>query len=125
MKISFNNPTSKKQKVTIWHNDQEQIVPAGTTIDLHVQKGDTVKYRVGKFAAVHTIDFQSTSAHFIIEPNTKLQAIAFGVILVALVILYFIGVMEKTIVIVPVVVVWLIGYEVALYSNSYRTKVEH
>lgn len=125
MKISFTNPTSKRSMVSVWHNDEEHIMKAGDTIDLPVQKGDVVKYKVGRLSAMHTIDFQSPTAHFTIEANQKLQAAAFGVLVVALVIMYFMCLINNTVAVAAVVIVWLVGYEVALYSGSYRTKVTH
>lgn len=125
MKISFTNPTSKKAVAVVLHNGTEHVLAAGGTVNLNVKKGDTVQYKVGRLSATHTIDFQSPNAEFTIEADQKLQAIAFGIILVALVALYFTNLMNNVAVTTAIVVVWLIGYEVALYFGSYRTKVQH
>ncbi|KRM54851.1 hypothetical protein [Lacticaseibacillus sharpeae] len=125
MKITLLKPTSKKTTATVWHNDEEHILVAGAPLKLNVKRGDTVKYRVGRFAAVHTLQYQSPDAAFDIEPDQKLQAIAFGVVALALIILYFMGLLDNALITTPVVIVWLIGYEVALYYFSYKAQVQH
>ena len=41
---------------TVWQNDTPHTIRVGETLDLKVQRGDKITYKVGRFNAIHTTD---------------------------------------------------------------------
>jgi len=124
LKIIYENPTSMRLKANVWHNDQLHELAAGESLELPVNRGDRVSFKVGRFSAKHTLSFQSPQATFAIQPNKTLQTIYFAVVFVLVMALFFVK-NPNTVVVTVGVVIGLIGYEALMYFVGYRARPRH
>ena len=124
MKINYSNTMSRKMTATVWQNDTPHTIRVGETLDLKVQRGDKITYKVGRFNAIHTIDYQSPDAQFEIQINRSLQNAYFVVMFAMVVFLWFNRNFSQTILIAAVILV-LAGYEALVYFVGYMAKPIH
>ncbi|WP_368280419.1 hypothetical protein [Lacticaseibacillus paracasei] len=124
MKINYSNTMSRKMTATVWQNDTPHTIRVGETLDLKVQRGDKITYKVGRFNAIHTIDYQSPDAQFEIQINRSLQNAYFVVMFAMVVFLWFNRNFSQTILIAPVIL-GLAGYEALVYFVGYTAKPIH
>ncbi|MDM7523713.1 hypothetical protein [Lacticaseibacillus rhamnosus] len=126
MKINYSNSMSKKMTATVWQNDTAHIMHVGETLDLKVQRGDKITYKVGRLNTVHTIDYQSPDAKFEIQVNRSLQNAYFVVMFLMVVFLWFTrtGNLNNTL-LITAVILGLAGYEALVYFVGYTAKPLH
>lgn len=124
MKIYYTNAMSRKMTATIWVNDKAYALASRSQIELKVQRDDVVKYRVGRFSALQTIEFQSPDAVFSIEPNKKLQGVYIAAMLAVLLVLWYMKQSNSPWVMV-LVVAMIFGYEASTYYRGYVAKPVH
>lgn len=125
MKISFNNPSSKRLLASVWHNDELHTLKNGETINLNVKRGDKITYKVGALSATHTLNYQSPNGTFVIEMERRVQMFVFGVIFLAILALYFTNMLDDKVIASVMAVIMLVGYEGALYFKGYKATVVH
>ena len=121
MKINYSNTMSRKMTATVWQNDTPHTIRVGETLDLKVQRGDKITYKVGRFNAIHTIDYQSPDAQFEIQINRSLQNAYFVVMFAMVVFLWFNRNFSQTI-LIAAVILGLAGYEALVYFVGYTAK---
>lgn len=124
MKINYSNTISRKMTATVWQNDTPHTIRVGETLDLKVQRGDKITYKVGRFNAIHTIDYQSPDAQFEIQINRSLQNAYFVVMFAMVVFLWFNRNFSQTI-LIAAVILGLAGYEALVYFVGYTAKPIH
>ncbi|ABJ70545.1 hypothetical protein [Lacticaseibacillus paracasei] len=124
MKINYSNTMSRKMTATVWQNDTPHTIRVGETLDLKVQRGDKITYKVGRFNAIHTIDYQSPDAQFEIQINRSLQNAYFVVMFAMVVFLWFNRNFSQTI-LIAAVILGLAGYEALVYFVGYTAKPIH
>ncbi|MEY4715688.1 hypothetical protein [Lacticaseibacillus paracasei] len=124
MKINYSNTMSRKMTATVWQNDTPHTIRVGETLDLKVQRGDKITYKVGWFNAIHTIDYQSPDAQFEIQINRSLQNAYFVVMFAMVVFLWFNRNFSQTI-LIAAVILGLAGYEALVYFVGYTAKPIH
>ncbi|WNX20994.1 hypothetical protein RWA18_07710 [Lacticaseibacillus paracasei] len=124
MKINYANTMSRKMTATVWQNDTPHTIRVGETLDLKVQRGDKITYKVGRFNAIHTIDYQSPDAQFEIQINRSLQNAYFVVMFAMVVFLWFNRNFSQTI-LIAAVILGLAGYEALVYFVGYTAKPIH
>ncbi|WP_350345821.1 hypothetical protein ABR328_12285 [Lacticaseibacillus paracasei] len=124
MKINYSNTMSRKMTATVWQNDTPHTIRVGETLDLKVQRGDKITYKVGQFNAIHTIDYQSPDAQFEIQINRSLQNAYFVVMFAMVVFLWFNRNFSQTI-LIAAVILGLAGYEALVYFVGYTAKPIH
>ncbi|MDN4555131.1 hypothetical protein [Lacticaseibacillus paracasei] len=124
MKINYSNTMSRKMTATVWQNDTPHTIRVGETLDLKVQRGDKITYKVGRFNAIHTIDYQSPDAQFEIQINRSLQNVYFVVMFAMVVFLWFNRNFSQTI-LIAAVILGLAGYEALVYFVGYTAKPIH
>lgn len=126
MKITYWNTMSKKMTVTVWQNDTPHVMHVGETLDLKVQRGDKITYKVGRLNKVHAIDYQSPEAKFEIQINRSLQNAYFVVMFLMVVFLWFNrnSNLNNTM-LVTAVILGLAGYEALVYFVGYTAKPFH
>ncbi|AKU59975.1 hypothetical protein [Lacticaseibacillus paracasei] len=124
MKINYSNTMSRKMTATVWQNDTPHTIRVGETLDLKVQRGDKITYKVGRFNAIHTIDYQSPDAQFEIQINRSLQNAYFVVMFAMVVFLWFNRNFSQTI-LIAAVILGLAGYEALVYFVGYMAKPIH
>lgn len=124
MKINYLNTMSRKMTATVWQNDTPHTIRVGETLDLKVQRGDKITYKVGRFNAIHTIDYQSPDAQFEIQINRSLQNAYFVVMFAMVVFLWFNRNFSQTI-LIAAVILGLAGYEALVYFVGYTAKPIH
>ncbi|EPC43874.1 hypothetical protein EFP22_04645 [Lacticaseibacillus paracasei] len=124
MKINYSNTMSRKMTATVWQNDTPYTIRVGETLDLKVQRGDKITYKVGRFNAIHTIDYQSPDAQFEIQINRSLQNAYFVVMFAMVVFLWFNRNFSQTI-LIAAVILGLAGYEALVYFVGYTAKPIH
>lgn len=124
MKINYSNTMSRKITATVWQNDTPHTIRVGETLDLKVQRGDKITYKVGRFNAIHTIDYQSPDAQFEIQINRSLQNAYFVVMFAMVVFLWFNRNFSQTI-LIAAVILGLAGYEALVYFVGYTAKPIH
>ena len=124
MKINYSNTMSRKMTATVWQNDTPHTIRVGETLDLKVQRGDKITYKVGRFNAIHTIDYQSSDAQFEIQINRSLQNAYFVVMFAMVVFLWFNRNFSQTI-LIAAVILGLAGYEALVYFVGYTAKPIH
>ena len=98
---------------TVWQNDTPHTIRVGETLDLKVQRGDKITYKVGRFNAIHTIDYQSPDAQFEIQINRSLQNA------------YFVVMFAMVVILIAAVILGLAGYEALVYFVGYMAKPIH
>lgn len=109
---------------TVWQNDTPHTIRVGETLDLKVQRGDKITYKVGRVNAIHTIDYQSPDAQFEIQINRSLQNAYFVVMFAMVVFLWFNRNFSQTI-LIAAVILGLAGYEALVYFVGYTAKPIH
>ena len=124
MKINYSNTMSRKMTATVWQNDTPHTIRVGETLDLKVQRGDKITYKVGRFNAIHTIDYQSPDAQFEIQINRSLQNAYFVVMFAMVVFLWFNRNFSQTI-LIAAVILGLAGYGALVYFVGYMAKPIH
>ncbi|MDS0489274.1 hypothetical protein NNA34_03025 [Lacticaseibacillus paracasei] len=124
MKINYSNTMSRTMTATVWQNDTPHTIRVGETLDLKVQRGDKITYKVGRFNAIHTIDYQSPDAQFEIQINRSLQNAYFVVMFAMVVFLWFNRNFSQTI-LIAAVILGLAGYEALVYFVGYTAKPIH
>ncbi|MEE6739308.1 hypothetical protein [Lacticaseibacillus paracasei] len=124
MKINYSNTMSRKMTATVWQNETPHTIRVGETLDLKVQRGDKITYKVGRFNAIHTIDYQSPDAQFEIQINRSLQNAYFVVMFAMVVFLWFNRNFSQTI-LIAAVILGLAGYEALVYFVGYMAKPIH
>jgi hypothetical protein len=124
VKINYSNTMSRKMTATVWQNDTPHTIRVGETLDLKVQRGDKITYKVGRFNAIHTIDYQSPDAQFEIQINRSLQNAYFVVMFAMVVFLWFNRNFSQTI-LIAAVILGLAGYEALVYFVGYTAKPIH
>lgn len=123
MKITFESSGRGKLKAHVWHNESEHELAAGTSVELPVHRGDVIKWRIGKFTAMHTLAYQSPTAEFVLHDNKQLSwyLAGFAVVVLALVFLKWLDNTGLTI----FVLVALLGYEVVNYFAGWVATPRH
>lgn len=124
MKIYYNNAMSKKMTANVWVNDKQYSLATNDHLELNVKRGDKVQYKVGKFSAKRSIDFQSTSASFSIEPDKKLQGIYIAIMLAVLLLLWYMN-SENSPLVYIILIVAIAGYEAVNYFRGYMARPMH
>ncbi|WP_125702785.1 hypothetical protein [Lacticaseibacillus daqingensis] len=124
MKIKYTNNGQGRMPAYVFFQDQTHEVTPGQELDLKVQRGDDVRYRVGKFAATHKIDFQSPDATFMIQPNKKLQLLFVAALLILVGVLFVFQKIDNLWLTI-IVVIALIGYEALNYFTGYQAVPWH
>ncbi|WP_461213024.1 hypothetical protein [Lacticaseibacillus sp. GG6-2] len=124
MKIYYTNAMSRKMTATVWVNEKAYAVASRSQIELKVKRGDVVKYRVGRFSAMRTLEFQSPDAVFSIEPNKKLQGVYIAIMLAVLLVLWYMR-QSSSMWVTALVVVMIFGYEASTYYRGYVAKPVH
>lgn len=124
VKIKFDANGMGRTPATVWHNDTEHALTPGETLDLAIHKGDTVRFRVGKLSASHTIAYQSPSAQFLISVNKMLQLVTLTALLVLVGGLWYFTNLNNFW-LSTVAVLALVGYEVANYFWGFQAQPIH
>lgn len=111
---------------TVWQNKTAHIMHVGETLDLKVQRGDKITYKVGRLNTVHTIDYQSPDAKFEIQVNRSLQNAYFVVMFLMVVFLWFTRTSNlNNTLLITAVILGLAGYEALVYFVGYTAKPLH
>ncbi|MFD1484083.1 hypothetical protein ACFQ5J_02430 [Lacticaseibacillus baoqingensis] len=124
MKIYYANSLSKRMQATVWVNDQVYTIQNASHIDVPVRRGDTVLYRVGKFAAKRPLHFQSPDAQFTIETNKRLQSTYMAGLLVLIMALWFMK-QTSSLWVTILLLACVAGYELSNYFYGYTAKPVH
>ncbi|MCI1283543.1 MAG: hypothetical protein LKG24_02960 [Lacticaseibacillus songhuajiangensis] len=125
MEITFTNPTFKRVSAKVWHNDELHTLHDGEKLELNVQQGDVVKYKVGALSAVRTISVQSNKARFMIEQDKKTQMYGFALIFLLILAMYFTKFFQSTVASTIGAVVVLAVFETFLYFRGYKITILH
>jgi len=124
LKIFYENPTSMRLKANVWLNDEMHELSAGQSLELPVNRGDQVSFKVGRFSAKHTLSYQSPQASFAIQPNKTLQTAFFAVVFVLVMALFFVK-NPPTVLVTIGVIIGLVLYEAMMYFIGYRARPKH
>lgn len=125
MKITFTNPSSQRVEMKVWHNDTEYSMHDGELLKLDVKRGDRVSYQVGKMSSVRDIKYQSPDATFNIALDKRAQLMGFTVIFAVILVLYFMKLLDSTLIATITVAAALIAYEAINYFGGYKANVVH
>lgn len=125
MKILFVNPNSSRAIARVWHNGEEYQLHDAESVELQVQRGDKLTYKVGALAATRKIPFQSPNAKFVIQIDRKAQG--FGLVLFFLIIaaMYFLKMFNNQVVGVIGALVAVALFEAVVYFRGYKASVVH
>lgn len=123
MKISFTTRRRTKMTATVWLNDEIHQIPANTDIDLPVKRGDSLRWKVGRFSASHRLTFQSVHANFVIQESRSITVFlaVYSVMLLALA--FFVP--KQLTLLWIVVVAGLVAYEGLLYFAGFVALPDH
>ncbi|WP_407894212.1 hypothetical protein [Lacticaseibacillus sp. N501-2] len=124
MKIYYNNAMSQKMTANVWVNDKQYSLSTHDHLDLNVQRGDKVQYKVGKFSAKRAINYQSPTASFSIEPDKKLQGIYIAIMVAVLLLLWYMK-SENSPLVYIILIAAIIGYEAVSYFRGYMARPMH